>query len=206
VKLPLKRIPAKLSLYLVLLCFTPCTYAANSFVNLFDSGPGTLREAILFANASSGTHEVQFTDAGVLQLTTPLPPLTGNLAVTGAAQGTSIAAPLGTNIFLIATNGSLRLGKVTLTDGQARDGGAIRNHGTLHADDCRFLNNVATGGNIYLDDNSASGGAAIWNSGQLRLERILFSSNLLQDPPRMGEPSLIRTVLFGSKIALLLTI
>jgi hypothetical protein len=57
-----------------------------SVLNLNDAGPGSLRQAVLNANANAGTDVVEFNVAGTIRLTTgALPAITGDVDIDGAS-------------------------------------------------------------------------------------------------------------------------
>jgi hypothetical protein len=63
----------------------------HNVTNADDAGAGSLRQAILDANASEGPDEIRFAIPGagahVILLTSPLPPITGPTFVNGTSQG-----------------------------------------------------------------------------------------------------------------------
>ncbi|HUO06846.1 MAG TPA: LamG-like jellyroll fold domain-containing protein [Phycisphaerae bacterium] len=94
------------------------TLTVGDFVsNLNDSGPGSLRQAILDTNASTGTQIIAFTPglSGTISLSSPLPTPTNNLIlqstnITLDGAGTLLTIPAGINATiqdLTLTTGSL---------------------------------------------------------------------------------------------------
>lgn len=61
------------------------TIPANDFgvTNTNDSGDGSLRQALINANALSGTDTITFTATGTIQLASPLPTISTNLSIAG---------------------------------------------------------------------------------------------------------------------------
>src|SRR5262245_54642231 len=59
----------------------PVSAATFTVSNLNDSGAGSLRQAILDANAAGGTNIVNFTVTGTINLTSLLPFISGNLSI-----------------------------------------------------------------------------------------------------------------------------
>ena len=99
-----------------------------------------------------------------------------NLTIIGESQtGTIINAEKTGDIFNITPGVTLTLGKLTLENGNATNGGAINNQGTLIIDDCKLQNNTASnfGGainnygnatatinnNSFLNNNATDGGS-----------------------------------------------
>lgn len=91
------------------LAVMPTLASAATFVvsNTGDSGPGSLRQAIVDANASTGLDAIQFNIAGpgphTIQVSTPLPGITSPVLIDGYTQpGSGVnTAPVGTNAQLM---------------------------------------------------------------------------------------------------------
>jgi hypothetical protein len=65
--------------------------------SIFDSGPGTLRQAILDANAASGADTITFSIAGGTQrivLFSPLPAISDDVTIDGSTQPGYAGTPL----------------------------------------------------------------------------------------------------------------
>ena len=105
----------------------------------------------------------------------------------------------GTNsglIFNVASGVKLTINKLTLTNGNNTNGGAINNQGTLTVNSCTFTHNTAnndySGGAIYNDisstlnvngctftGNTAQGGGAIYNFyGNINVNGSNFTNNI----------------------------
>ncbi len=66
-----------------------------SVLNLQNSGPGSLRQAILDANAHPGADTINFSVAGTIRLTTaPLPTITGSVDIDGTTAPNFMGRPL----------------------------------------------------------------------------------------------------------------
>ncbi len=96
-------------LALAALCLAaPLAAATLTVTNANDSGAGSLRQAILDANASGGPHAIQFAIPGpgvhTISLLTPLPTITETTTIDGYTQAGSspdtLAFPQGTNAVL----------------------------------------------------------------------------------------------------------
>jgi hypothetical protein len=144
--------------------------------SLADSGPGTLRSAILTANA--GGHADKFTISfgvtGTIDLQTPLPDLNHSIAIQapGAASLTverAAGASFASAIVTVDAGQSASLCGLAIANGSA---GGIENDGTLTVVNCAVVNNFAFfGGGINnllgtltvsgstLSGNSAASGA-----------------------------------------------
>ena len=87
----------------------PATYTVNSLAN---SGAGTLRQAIISANANPGADSIIFTTSGTITLTTDLTPISGQVDINAlSGSGTTPTIELDANghasfNFNIGSNGS----------------------------------------------------------------------------------------------------
>jgi predicted outer membrane repeat protein len=159
--------------------------------NTDDSGPGSLREAILAANASSGPDVVQIQVDGSLFLESPLPVVMEDLTVDAAGFEFIIDGASQYRIFEVPAGVTLQLTGLELDSGYGGEaGGAVWNAGTLQAMDCTFLGNFAElGGAIYnlgraelsggseIVQSNADQGAGIYNLGELTSAATVFSGN-----------------------------
>ena len=90
-----------------------------------DSGPGSLRQAVLDANANSGADQITFdADLSIIALTSGQINITETLTITGPAAGQTIDAGGNSRIFAVTVTGQpLILDNLTLTGGYtAADG------------------------------------------------------------------------------------
>jgi CSLREA domain-containing protein len=124
-----------------------------------DAGAGTLRQALINANANGpGVHDVLITGFGRIDLTSALPTLTGSTNLVGtSASGITITRAAGAADFgLINALGptqpaspiQLGISGVTLSNGRdsgANGGGAIdANQAELHLSEVEVINSVGT--------------------------------------------------------------
>jgi len=168
---------------------TPATYTV---VNNLDSGTGSLRQAILDANANAGNDQIIFNLTGTspytITLGSALPTIVSasTAIVTGGTAGTVTITGLGASsltisgsdptnannatrnfsIFSIASGGDLSISGVTISGAQtSSQGGAFNNSGTL---------NIA---NSTISGNTAgTGGGGIFNSGTLNIANSIINS------------------------------
>ncbi len=150
--------------------------------NLNDNGPGSLRQAILDANASPGEDTIGFTPglSGTIILTSGQLTISDDLILTGPGEG-SLAAS-GNNasrVFEINLAVNVTMSDLTISDGFVNgiNGGGILTRGRLDLQRCTLSNNSAfQGGGIFnesltltatdvtIGGNSASqGGGGIFN-------------------------------------------
>jgi hypothetical protein len=144
--------------------YVPSTFTVS---NLLDSGSGSLRQAILDANANPGADTITFSPG--LQGTITLARTSGELYVTDSVTitgpGADQLAVSGDNInrvFEFARGTTDTLGGLTIENGYAPAtsgaGGGILNYGSLTVNACTIANNYvagsdsALGGGIYNND------------------------------------------------------
>jgi len=146
---------------------------AASVYNTADSGPGSLRNAIL--NSVPGALIIFATNLSAqrILLTSGELPLTNGLTLDASALpgGIVIDGNHSSRVFAVAGGVTVVLNSLTLSNGYAGTGnwgGAIVNSGTL------TLNNCTLAGNLV--DASGAGGA-IENDGPLTLAGCTFSGN-----------------------------
>ena len=151
--------------------------ATFTATNTTDSGSGSLRQAILDANAATGDDVIAFTVTGTITLDSALPTVTDNTTILG--PGTNLLTVSGNNsvpIFAVASGTNLTtISGLTLANGVARNnlnGAAILNLGRLTILNCAFVNNQNIGG-----WGGGGWGGAIFNSGELSLFDTTFSGN-----------------------------
>lgn len=149
--------------------------AAASFqvTNLNNAGPGSLRQAVLDANAAAGSDTISFAAGltGTITLTSgPLSVSGGPLIIVGPGAANLTVSGNGTSGILFAQSTDLSVSGLTLADGAAPNsgGGAILNFGAT----------VAVSETVFLR-NSAFAGGAIENTGggTLTITSSTFSGN-----------------------------
>lgn len=190
---PAPRIrPASSVLLLCLLLAAWCAPAgAATYIvsSSNDSGPGTLRQAMLTAAAAGGTHSIVFdaaTNGNAIVLNSSLPPLTNNLdlSINGNGpdntiiDGNGLHQPISSQF---VTNRHLTLRDLTIRNGRAEgsNGGAVEFLGgtasSLTVERVEFVNNFATWeggairtsvpthieGSLFVGNHANSFGAAI---------------------------------------------
>jgi CSLREA domain-containing protein len=178
--------------------------------SLMDDAPGaasncpgsncTLRDAILAADANNnGAGNITFASglSGVITLRNPLPALNGLITVSGPA--TSFITVYGNNspavgsIFTVSSGAAAAISNLTITNGNASNGGGINNSGTLTVSGCTLIGNAAAnqGGAIanasgpltvnystFFANNTPGSGGAIANAGTLSVSNSTFSNNI----------------------------
>jgi len=163
---------------------------AKTFVvtNANDAGPGSLRQAVLDANANTaGAADTITFDAAAFATPTTITLATGSITVSdslviqgpGQAQVT-VSGNNASRVFvvdIVGTVGTLSLSGLTLTDGKATgDGGAIRSVGddVLVLSGVTISNSAATG----AGGDGDGGAIALGESGSLTLINSTLSGNV----------------------------
>ena len=170
--------------------------AAESLVvaNTQDAGEGSLRQAILEADARPGPDTITFDsvlfhDPQTIKIESALPELSGELTIDGyiekalwKANGVIVSGGGRFPVFHVGEGASLTLRHLTVADGCGQDGGGVLNLGKLLVRGVTFLDNGAFargrcnrqpgrhryGDQLHLRRQSGSG--QWWRSGQpLRL-------------------------------------
>jgi hypothetical protein len=163
-------------------------------INLNDSGLGSLRQAILDANACPGNNLIDFapTAYGTITLTTGELLITDDLFIDGpGATKVVVSGNDASRVFYITSGTTVTISGLTITNGRSGGGGGIHNdRGTLTVNNCTVSGNSANNGggienfsenfdgnspgtatlivnNSTFSGNSASSdGGGIRNSGQ----------------------------------------
>jgi len=141
--------------------------ATFTVTNLNNAGPGSLREAIGFANPA-GADTITFSVSGTIILVTALPTIkaaAGGLTLDGTGQTVTISGNDTFPLLSVKTGASLTLNHLTIANGRP----GINTMGTLHITNSIFSSNTtAIGG---------SGGGIYNNGGTLHIAKSTFSDN-----------------------------
>ena len=131
-------------------CAAPAVATDFTVDNLGDSGAGSLRQAVLDANAQAGADSIHFDSGlvGTIVLTTGELSITDSLVIEGpGAEGLFISGNQQSRIFRISGGATVTIAGLTITSGKAKepfDGGGILNTGgTLTLDRVVLANNQA---------------------------------------------------------------
>jgi hypothetical protein len=159
--------------------------------NLLDSGPGSLRQAIIDTPAG-GTVDFQPGLSGTIALTTGELLIDKDLAITGpGADVITVSSNHASRVFNVAAAIIVELSGLTVAEGTVSGssgrGGGIFNTGTLTVSNCALTGNAANAiynaGNLVITNSvfkanaarsvatgfhvASSGGGAIYNAGNL---------------------------------------
>ncbi|MEM6905611.1 MAG: choice-of-anchor Q domain-containing protein, partial [Pseudomonadota bacterium] len=171
-----------------------------------DDGQLSLREAVLAAEASPGPDLIDF-DPGLLARGGKVFLSQGQLEITSAVtiRGDIEISAIGADRAFDVMGGTLRLEEVSLTNGRADEGGAIRvTDGRLELADVTLEGNRATtGAGIFADGSEVQirrstftsnvaeevGGGAYLSGGTARLENVTFFGNRAETGGALASPS-----------------
>ncbi|MFZ1641606.1 MAG: choice-of-anchor Q domain-containing protein, partial [Candidatus Contendobacter sp.] len=159
----------------------PAGAATFTVTNLNDSGPGSLRQAVLDANATLGADTIAFQAGltGTITLTTGEIQITDALTLNGpGATALAISGNNASRIFFlpdVMTGKVLTINQLTLKNGKARGDSAIASYGgaIYGAGSLMTLNNCVLSGNSA----SARGGAVDKFSGTLTVNNSALINN-----------------------------
>ncbi|MFZ4790401.1 MAG: InlB B-repeat-containing protein [Candidatus Competibacteraceae bacterium] len=199
--------PASFMLLILLFFSLPASAATFTVTNINDSGAGSLRQAVLDANAaitSANTIGFQAGLTGTIILTSGTIEISGRLTITG--PGADVLAVSGnkvSRVFTVAGPGPTTIQGLTIKEGREELGGGIYSaRGFLTLNHLTFSNNLAMnavngassglGGGLYnevstltvmnstLSDNAAGGaGGGIGNwKGTLTVSNSTLSGNI----------------------------
>jgi hypothetical protein len=131
--------------------------ATFTVLHLDDSGPGSLRQAILDANGNLEADSIDFAAGltGTITLMSSLPEITEDVMINGpGAQMLTVSGNSTLRVFDIAPGVTTSISGLTISNGTAILGGGIYNAGTLTVTNSSIFGNTATesGGGIYNID------------------------------------------------------
>ena len=156
-----------------------------TFSSLADSGPGTLRAAILTADAGkpSDKFTIGFSVTGTIDLQSPLPDLNNTIAVQGPGAGSltiqrESTVTFSSAIVTVDPGQSASLSGLTIANGNnltvpgstVGNGGGIANFGVLTVSGCTLAGNSAQ-----------HDGGGIWNAGTLTVSNSMLTGNTAGD-------------------------
>ena len=152
-------------MFVTLILLTRAGAATYIVVNNSDAGPGSLRQAILNANASGGGTITFSNVTGAISLQSPLPMLTANIKILGPAYS-QLAIVISNNIALsILTNSANSTSSLSGLTIQS----TMANFGTFALLDS------------FIGPQFHPGPSPVYNSGTMTLSRCIFTGNQITD-------------------------
>ena len=169
--------------------------------NLLDSGPDSLRAAVVSANANPGPDAIDFATTGTITLTSGELDITDSLTVGGpgvdALTVSGIGSPgLSNRVLHLSGNPTVLIANLTVANGwtaSGNGGGISMAGGTLTLDHCTVAGNTSgtyVGGGIYVaggaltlnqstvsGNQAAVGGGIFMQGGTLTLNQSTVSGN-----------------------------
>ncbi|XQQ05829.1 MAG: DUF4347 domain-containing protein [Leptolyngbya sp. IPPAS B-1204] len=146
------------------------TLASFTVSNTNDSGAGSLRQAILDANAAAGADTINVTTTGTITLTTGELTITDSVSING--NGITISGNNASRVFNIddgtAVAKTVSLDRVTITGGNT--GGISSGSGIFNGENLTVNNST-------ISNNSSFQGGGIRNTGNLTVNNSTISSN-----------------------------
>lgn len=157
--------------------------------NLADSGPGSLRQAVVDANANPGIDVIDFAPAardGAITLTSGELGITDDLTIDGpGADRLAVSGNDTSRAFQIGSGVTVAIDDLTITHGRAVNGGGIWNAGgSLSLSQVIVSQNQAVGNAGTL----AQGGGVFNQGGALTVDHCTFSGNAAIGGVRVGVP------------------
>jgi hypothetical protein len=168
----------------------PSTFTVGT---LAESGPGSLRQAILDANAQPGDDTINFSVTGAINLSSALPNLSTNLAIQGpgaaslTVQRSNAGGTPDFRILTVSSGATVALSGLTIARGRIdlgistgppAQGGGIYNGGTLTVSNCKVADNFVWSGDGWEYGLYPTGsGGGIFNMGALTVRDSTLSSN-----------------------------
>ena len=144
--------------------------ATFSVSNTADSGPGSLRQAVLDANATPGDDLINVSVIDPILLTSGELVITDDVTIDGLVRGSNIDAGGTSRLFLIddgtAATIHVEIGDLVMRGGAAEHGGAILNRESL------LLRNV-----VATESSAEMDGGVIFNDGRIEFDGKVLVSN-----------------------------
>ena len=176
---------------------TPAHAATFTVTNLNDSGAGSLRQAVIDANAAAGADTINFAPSlgtATIALASMLPDITDDAGLTiDGDNRITLSGNDSVQVLYVGVAGILTLQNIIITHGSATQGGGLNSEGTVTITHSTFSNNSATNGsgggvanvggtatitNSAFSNNSATGdGGGVFNDGTLTIANSAFSNN-----------------------------
>ena len=181
-----------------------CLLSTFSVSNFLDSGPGSLRDAMMAANGAPGADVIRFAPSardGTIALTGGQLSITDDLTIAGpGANRLAVSGNDASRVFQISSGAAVSIDGLTVTHGQAvGQGGGILNAGALTLSHAVLSDNQVVGrAGASLGTVLDAFGAGIFNAGSLTVRHSDFIHN--QSIGADGTPTSIGSSALGGAI------
>ncbi|BDS13495.1 LamG-like jellyroll fold domain-containing protein [Aureispira anguillae] len=169
---------------LLLFCCTQAMWATSfSVTNLNDAGAGSLRQAIIDANADGSAtagspHIIDISLTGIINTNSAMPSIVNHITITGHASGNTIfRAAANPNYRLFHINGAVTVVFNNLILQGGDPGGSNPGGGILNAGGIFTLNNCVIDGNKTGAAAGGHGGGISQSSGSLSINNSTLKNN-----------------------------
>ncbi len=158
--------------------------ASFTVSNLNDSGAGSLRQALLDANAASGTDSITFSVGGTITVLSDLPGIADSVSIDASGHSVVLASANTSQVFSINNGVVASLNALTISNATPV-GAGVYNEGSLTVTNSTFTANAGGGivnkGMLMVGNSTFSGnpggGIYNYNSGTLTANNSTFSGN-----------------------------
>jgi hypothetical protein len=159
-----------------------CLPSTFTVTNLLDSGAGSLRAAVVAANANPGADTIDFAVTGSIGLTSGQLDITDSLMINGPGAGAlTVSGNHASRVFGITGAPTVTIAELTVADGFTYDspgGGLSVAGGTVTLDHVTVSGNRAFGAyGDYADGGTGAGGGLYVAGGTLTLDQCTVSGN-----------------------------
>ena len=155
--------------------FNPDAAITNVVTTLADSGPGSLRQALLDANADSCPTYITFAVTGTIQVLADLPYITTTAPLTILGPGTNALTISGGNarrLLVFGGNTTNRVAGLTLANGfSGNHGAALAISGRTTLENCLLVSNAVV--------NSFGGAVCVFPGGVVLAPNCVFANNTI---------------------------
>ena len=166
----------------------PAFSAVYTVTNTNDAGAGSLRQAMISAEANSGADVINITATGTVTLSFALPNITQDLTINGSGMNDFIIDanggynPLTLRRIFTITSGIVSINNLTVTKGLIQDathamGGGIYNAGTLRLENVAVIDNSVVGLDVSNGDGVDAEGGGIYTSGPIVIINCSIKDN-----------------------------